>query len=518
VHQRTLGIDLGVKSSNVGVIWEEQGHHLVEVVRFELSLQELERVERAALRGSAEGTQLHVVLEKTYPSCEYVSKYFINQGHKVSYGKPDQVKEGRKFLWRRVKTDERDAFVLARLPYLDPNQLNRAYVASASARKLKSLVNQRLSLVKQQTSLKVLLERTVNAVWPCLTKVLGTLDTNHARALIRELQPAKALKLGEGGLERFILEKGRTTAVRAKQLSRQLLALSQRAAELQSILRDDNWVPLQISHAVELLEQIEVLERTLASKDKQIDAAYEDADPNQHYKSMPGVGNLTAPTLFSYFGDPKRFPTTRKGQGYVGFYPATDSSGQVERKGTALSKEGPSLLRRDLYLSADHFRRQDPQGAKLYYDQMVNKGKHHKSAVCVVANRLVIPRLMAMAREHRPYQLRDLQGNPITHKQARAIAAQFRVPEEVRARLRSLKKNKNRESVSSPVTSELEAPRSESASRHEDPTKERVSLTKAQLAMLVYRQMDKMLNSSENLAEIRGQFLLEANKYFEKEG
>ena len=113
MHQRTLGIDLGVKSPNVAVVWEERGHRLIEVLHFELSLPEIERVERAALRGMAEGTKLHVVLEKTYPSCEYVSKYFLNRGHEVSYAKPDQVKEGRKFLWRRVKTDERDALVMA---------------------------------------------------------------------------------------------------------------------------------------------------------------------------------------------------------------------------------------------------------------------------------------------------------------------------------------------------------------------------------------------------------------------
>jgi len=516
MRERTLGIDLGVKSPNVAVVWEEQGHRLIEVLRFELSLPEIKRVEEVALCGMAEGTKLHVVMEKTYPSCKYVSEYFLKQGHKVSFGKPDQVKEGRKFLWRRVKTDERDALVMARLPILDPRQLTRAHVDRGLVQELKCLVSQRLSLVKQQTNLKVLLERTVNAFWPGLTKVLGSLDTGHARALIRELQPERALKLGKGGLEAFIRENGRTGAARAKKLAGQLVGVAQRAGELQSILEDDNWVRLQISHAVELLEQIEGFEQTLASKDKQIDKAYEKADPNQYFKSIPGVGDRTAPTYCSYFGEPERFPTTRKAQGFVGFYPATDSSGQTERKGTALSKEGPSLLRRDLYLSSDQFRRQDPQGAKLYYDQMANKGKHHTSALCVVANRILIPRLMAVAREQRPYEFRDLQGNPITQKQAREIAAQFRVPEEVRVRLRSLKKKRNRENVSSPVTSELEAPRSENASRHEDPTKERVSLTKAQLAMLVYRQMDKLLNSGENLEEIRLQLLMEANKFFEK--
>ena len=210
----------------MAVVWEEQGHHLVEVVRFDLSLEELERVERAALRGSSEGTQLHVVLEKTYPSCEYVSKYFINRGHKVSYGKPDQVKEGRKFLWRRVKTDERDAFVLARLPYLDPNQLNRAYVAKRNGPETEE--SGKPAPVSGQTTDKPKgptgadgecgMARFDEGVGyagyePCTGFDSGTATGKGAEARRRR---AGAVHTGEGTHK----------AVRAKQLARQLVAIA----------------------------------------------------------------------------------------------------------------------------------------------------------------------------------------------------------------------------------------------------------------------------------------------------
>ena len=500
MHQRTLGVDLGVKSRHVAVVWQEEGQKLIEVLRFELLLEELGRVERAAMAGAAEGTKLHVVMEKTYPAYQYVSQFFLGRGHRVSYAKPDQVKEGRKFLWRKVKTDERDALVMARLPYLDPRQLTRAHVAKACVEELKTLVRQRLSLVKQSTSLKNLLDRSVNAVWPGVTEVLD-LDSNHGRALIRALVPQRAAELGEAGLLTFIREKGRVKRAHAQRLAIQLVVVAKRAVELQSIFGDDNWIELERVHAMEVLEQIEGLERTLASKEQQIEQAYVKADPNQIFKTVPGVGDRTAPSFFSYFGEPERFPTTRKAQGFVGLYPATDSSGQKDRKGTALSKQGPGPLRRDLYLATDHFRRQDPQGAWVYYDQMVNKGKHHISALCIVANRVFIPRLMAVARQRRAYELRDLEGHPINKEQARELAAQFRVPEEVRARLRNLKKvahKKNRGSVSSPVTSEHEAPRSETAPRQHDSTKEQLTLTKAELATLV----DQLLKSGGNLGEI----------------
>ena len=35
MHQRTVGIDLGVKSPDVAVVWEEEGQRIIEVIQFE---------------------------------------------------------------------------------------------------------------------------------------------------------------------------------------------------------------------------------------------------------------------------------------------------------------------------------------------------------------------------------------------------------------------------------------------------------------------------------------------------
>ena len=87
----------------------------------------------------------------------------------------------------------------------------------------------------------------------------------------------------------------------------------------------------------------------------------------------------------------------------------------------------------------------------MYYDQMVNKGKHHISALCVVANRFVIPRIVAVLKSQRPYELRDLDGHAISKEEAKEIVAQFQVSEQVRRRLRSRKRpasNQNSETDS----------------------------------------------------------------------
>ena len=66
--RRVLGIDLAIQAPNVAVVADEEGKIVSEAIRFELSIEELERVERWALRGMPEGTKLHVVMEKTFPA------------------------------------------------------------------------------------------------------------------------------------------------------------------------------------------------------------------------------------------------------------------------------------------------------------------------------------------------------------------------------------------------------------------------------------------------------------------
>ena len=76
MKRRMLGVDLGIRAPSVAVIANEEGEVISGGIRFELDVKELARVEQEALRGAAEGTKLHVVMEKTFPTCQYVSAFF----------------------------------------------------------------------------------------------------------------------------------------------------------------------------------------------------------------------------------------------------------------------------------------------------------------------------------------------------------------------------------------------------------------------------------------------------------
>lgn len=64
---------------------------------------------------------------------------------------------------------------------------------------------------------------------------------------------------------------------------------------------------------------------------------------------------------------------------------------------------------------------------------MCQTGRHHTSALCTIAT-VLLTRIVACLRNGTPYQVRDVDGSPITPEQGRAIvAARYQIPPEVRA-------------------------------------------------------------------------------------
>lgn len=512
---RIVGVDLGVKSKSVSVVLNGS-REVIKSLRFALSVEELERVEREALEGSEDGTRLLVVMEKTFPTCMMVSRYFLSGGHQVSYAKPDQVKQFRKALYPKAKTDEKDAYVMARLPDLDPKQLERCHEPSAELVVLKTLLSHRLSMVNELVQLKNQTLRLIDLTWPGLMTVLSDLDTNYARSLVRKLNPEAVSGLGEAELAGFLENNGPIKAKTLQWLPAKLLSVSRQATALLKLV-DGAQIELQRARVLELLEQIERLELLIARQKTQLEKAYSEVPEGTHLESIPGIGRVTAATMLTYFGEPHRFASLRKAQGFAGLYPVVDASGLLDRKATTPSKAGPAILKRDLFLVADTFRKMDPQGARLYYEQMVHKGKHHKSALCVLANRMLIPRILRIIREQRPYEFRDFDGNTIDKKKARELAAQYQISEDVRRRLRNRKAAEPQNREPSPlVTSKLEASRYDDASRPRDPNKGLDERTTDQVAMLIFRTMEDMLSRGGNIEEIRLALRRGAADFFEK--
>jgi hypothetical protein len=151
-------------------------------------------------------------------------------------------------------------------------------------------------------------------------------------------------------------------------------------------------------------------------------------------ETIYGVGEQGAAVYVSFIGRAQRFPDQRHFRGWHGLIPDSRQSGDAESKGLHISKAGPDLIKKFGYLNANIARQYDPQIAAIYYDQMVRKGNHHHQAVCACGTHL-LDRVYVILKQDRPYQLRDVDHNPVTPAQARSlIAAHYTVPDEVRQR------------------------------------------------------------------------------------
>jgi hypothetical protein len=91
---------------------------------------------------------------------------------------------------------------------------------------------------------------------------------------------------------------------------------------------------------------------------------------------------------------------------------------------------------------------------------MVNNGKNHKQAMGAVMSHLGA-RVWRVLLEDKPYELRDIDGKPITHTDARRlILTKYRVPEDIRRerRRRNTKISKTGETATYRVNEAAHAP------------------------------------------------------------
>ena len=156
---------------------------------------------------------------------------------------------------------------------------------------------------------------------------------------------------------------------------------------------------------------IRAIEAELAVHAAERETAYRWADPGQLARTLPGLGEVGGPVLAAVIGAAARFPTGAHFKSYLGLTPRASETGDTDRKGQPMSKAGSRLLRSTLVRAADHARKQDPQLARIYYLQMVERGASHLKALCVVAGP---PGRTRLGGDAPPHALRHLRHHRAT--------------------------------------------------------------------------------------------------------
>lgn len=432
--RRLVGIDLGIASAHTVRVLDERGETVLKR-KASPTAQSLEAVEAAALAGCAEGTRLEVVVEPTGPAWLPVAVFFSRRGHVVHRVSSQKAADLRRFLSRHTKTNGIDAETLARLPLFDPAGLQPLQLPDAQRAALDRRVRVTDRLTQAGARHKTRIKDLVRQLMPA-TPLHGDLGVADLAVLERHADPNVLLNAGLKRLSALIgkASHGQQGAERAAEW----ITAAQASLELYAGHPAVAFTELAAEVATEV-RLLRAVQTELATHAAERERCYRQVDPAELARSLPGLADVGAPTLVATMGDPARFQRSNQFRRFTGLTPKASETGDTDRKGQPMSKAGSSLLRTTMVRAADHARKHDPQLARTYYLQMVERGKDHLGALCVVAACLAERAWTVMARGT-PYIIRDTDGQPVSPHQAAAIIAEhWTVPTDVRARRRSKK-------------------------------------------------------------------------------
>ncbi len=377
-------------------------------------------------------------MEPTGPAWLPMAVFFATRGHVVHRVSSAKAADLRRFLSRHTKTNGIDADTLARLPLFDPHGLQPLVLPGAERAALDRRVRAADRLTRAGAEHKRRIKDLARQLLP-MSPLTGDLGAADVAVLERWADPNALVKLGLKRLTALITKasKGHQGAERAHQwLDAAHASLDLYAGHPAVAFAD---LAAEVATEVRLLRAVQA---ELAAHAAERESAYRWVDPAGLARSLPGVAEVGGPALVAAMGDPARFARGKQFRSFTGLVPKASETGDTDRKGQAMSKAGSSLLRTTLVRAADNARKTDPQLARIYYVQMVERGKDHLGAVCVVAANLA-ERFWAVMHRGMPYVVCDTDGRAVTPDEARAIIAEhWTVPTEVRARRRSKKVGK----------------------------------------------------------------------------
>jgi len=435
---RTIGIDLAITGDHKAVILDDQGNPIGKVFRLRTDPAGLEALLRRAREGIGEDEPLRAVMEPTGLAWLPVASYLIQRGVIAYLVNGQQVEDLRKFYKKHAKSDRIAARVLARLPWVNPEALHPLQLSPADYLSGQRWCKQLEELAELMTAIKNRVQAWERTFWPGLEEVVSDPFAPWVRRWREKwYDPWQLQAVPTRQLAAFLAETGADPQA-VEHLASGLQEVAQRAVALFGTPQGGpspyvNYAALQdqVLRELRLLAGYEAEHQAVRRKVQEL---YRQCHPQRHLESIKGVGEEGAAVYTFFIGDVSRFATQKDFRGWSGMVPASAQSSEAEEKGLRITCAGPDPVKKYAYINAEIARQWDPQIAAIYYDQMMHKGNHHCQAVCACATHL-LDRVRAVLRDERPYELRDVDGRPVTWEEARAIIAErYHVPEEVRRR------------------------------------------------------------------------------------
>ena len=431
MNKRIIGIDLAVSAKHKAVILDPASNEFIgKQLSFRARPADLDRLLSQARKDAPEDVVLIAILEATGMAWYPVVVYLERHGVLVYRVHGQKTKDLRRVLYKHAGSDLIDSRVLTRLYAIAEKRLDRSPLPNGDAlalqRACRAYARWRELDVAEQNRMKAIDQWA----WDGLTKLVPAVAQDWMRQ--HWYNPWRVLEAGESQL----VLTWQATGTKASFDIEWIPAWIDRARQMTDLYGSEEVVGyhhLQESMQYSLQLRARYAQEQARLTEEKIQPLYRKLYPDCPLVSIQGIGEQSAATYRAFIQDIERFPTVEKFRLWCGIVPHSKQSGDGEAKGLSMTKAGPNLIKATLYVNAEVARQWDVQLAALYHKQMVDFGKHHIQAVGACASHLA-SRIYAVLKEQRPYELRDLNRNPISSEMSRELCLELRVPDEVRKR------------------------------------------------------------------------------------
>ena len=427
---RRVGIDIALRAAHKAAVYED-GERLGRPFSVAQTKEGFDELVRRATDGASEPVEF--VMEPTGLAWLPLAADLSRRGFRVFLPKPGKTHALRKFLAQHTKTDAVDACTAALVRHVD-KRTPQLRVPSAAQTTLRLMVKQRSRLVVEAAKEKSRIFTWLLLANPHVGQALGQDPTSHVADafLRRRFDPFEVITQGKRALRKF-LQSHCHGPLKETQLDAVWRACEQSCALLEK-LRDSGTLPFDYADlqvlVAQALDHIAFLEAQIGELDGRIAEVYKQLDPTRMLeREVPGVGATIAAAVEAFAGDADRFRSVKCFAAFFGLVPRTKQTGMAgEKPRQALTKGGQNLLKKYMYLAAETARRHDPELAATY-ERAIARGKHHYSAVIIVAHKLVrriyaLLKLRASGVVDVRYQRRAPDGAAVTALEARKIIAE----------------------------------------------------------------------------------------------
>lgn len=294
-----------------------------------------------------------------------------------------------------VKTDQVDAYLLAKLGRSDLADLRRLVPDSPLVQELKTLTRDQDGLIQSQTRLVNQLTACLKAYYPVALQLFSKLHQPSSLAFLRAYPtPELASAASVEAIVQTLAAAGHRRATQVAPQIWQTLQEPQLSADAVTTRTKARLMLALVAQLAPLLEQI-------AAYDEEISQCFLSHADQTLFASLPRAGQRLAPRLLAEIGDDRsRYPDAAGLQALAGTAPVTKQSGAYASAHRRYACLKP--LRNALQQFAWQSTLQEPW-AMRYYQQKRAAGKTHAMAVRALAH-LWVRIIYAMWRDRRPYE------------------------------------------------------------------------------------------------------------------